>query len=119
MEPAENSNDKVNLHTSKAGDETTNLLIEKGWFKESLDVFRSAIAYSLVNEINPAPEVPTGGKTWNAGSVDKDGSVSAILALHGYKSRPMVFAEGLAESALEEIGKRVRKGESLSQIFLN
>jgi hypothetical protein len=31
----------------------------------------------------------------------------------------MALAEGLAEVALEEIGKRVRKGESLSQIFLN
>jgi len=115
----ESANDKVNLHTSKMGDETSNLLIEKGWFKEALDVFRSSIAYALVNGLDPKEDVPTGGKTWNAGSVDKDGSVTAILALHDFKIKPMVVAEGLAESALEEIGKRVRKGESLSQIFLN
>ena len=119
METIDNANDKVNLHTSKTGDETTGLLIEKGWFKESLDVFRCSVAYALVNNLTPKDDVPTGGKTWNAGSVDKDGSVSALLALHGYKSRPMALAEGLAEAALEEIGKRVRKGESLSQIFLN
>lgn len=111
--------DKVNVHTSKSGDETSNLLVEKGWFIDSIDVFRSAIAYALANQMEPKTETPTGGKTWNAGSVDKDGAVSAVLALHGYKDRPMATAEGLVEVALEDIGKRVRKGESLSQIFLN
>jgi hypothetical protein len=111
--------DKVNVHTSKSGDETSNLLIDKGWFKDSIDVFRSAIAYALANKMEPKKDTPTGGRSWNAGSVDKDGTVSALLALHGYKDHPMITSEGLVEAALEEIGKRVRKGESLSQIFLN
>jgi hypothetical protein len=119
VDPQELISDKVNVHTSKSGEETCSLLIDKGWFKESIEVFRSAIAYALANQMEPKTDVPTGGRNWNAGSVDKDGSVSAVLALHGYKDRPMATAEGLAEVALEDIGKRVRKGESLSQIFLN
>lgn len=118
MDAQELISDKVNVHTSKSGDETSSLLIEKGWLKDWIDVFRSAIAYALANEIEPKADTPAGGKSWNAGSVDKDGAVSAVLALHGYKVHPMITAEGLAEAALEEIGKRVRKGESLSQIFL-
>ena len=119
MDAQELISDKVNVHTSKSGDEASSLLIERGWFKESIDVFRSAIAYALAKQMEPKADTPTGGKTWNAGSVDKDGAVSALLALHGYKDRPMATAEGLVEIALEDIGKRVRKGESLSQIFLN
>lgn len=119
MDAQEFVSDKVNVHTSKFGEETSNLLIEKGWFKDGIDVFRSAIAYALANQMEPKTDIPTGGQSWNAGSVDRDGAVSAVLALHGYKDRPMATAEGLAEIALEDIGKRVRKGESLSQIFLN
>jgi len=119
VEATENSKDKVNVHTSKAGQDTSSLLIEKGWFKEGYIVFSASIAYALVNGLSPKEDVPTGGESWNVGTIDKGGTVSAILALHGYKTRPMALAEGLAESALEEIGKRVRKGESLTQIFLN
>ena len=119
MDAQELISDKVNVHTSKSGDETSSLLIDKGWFRDSIDVFRSALAYALANGIEPKVDTPSGGKTWNAGSVDKDGAVTKVLALHGYKERPMATAEGLVEMALEDIGKRVRKGESLSQIFLN
>lgn len=119
MESQEVNSDKVNVHTSKSGDDTSSLLIDKGWFTENIDVFRSAIAYALAHSLQPKMDPSTGGRSWNVGSVDKDGVVTALLALHGFKDRPMATSEGLAEIALEEIGKRVRQGESLSQIFLN
>lgn len=119
MSTPEVQKDKVNIRTSKNGDDTSNLLLSKGWFSENIEVFRTALAYGLANKLKPSEEVGPGGRNWNVGTLDQDGSVKILMEIHGYVERPYAIAEAVVETALIEIGKRLRNGESLGQIFLN
>lgn len=109
--------DKINVKTSKEADEATDLMIERGWFKESIDVYRTGVAYALANALKPIEGPKNGGKSWNIGSLDPDGTLKKLLLLHGVNERPYANSEYYAEAGILSMASRAKSGESISAIM--
>ena len=117
MEVNEGQKDKINVKTSKEADDASMLMIERGWFKDAIDVYRTAVAYALASNLQPNEGPKNGGKSWNIGSLDPEGTLKKLLLLHGISERPYAISEQFAEVGILSMAARAKSGETISAIL--
>ena len=108
-----NMNDLVNLRLSKEANDVAERLVATGKFENVITAAKFALAYALKNffdEIDPENYVvsDSGGNNYNIGTVDKDGTLSALLkAVYPDTSTPYIYARALMIFGLQKIGEKI------------
>jgi hypothetical protein len=106
-------NDIVNLRLSKEANDVAERLVATGKFENVITAAKFALAYALKNhfeEFNPENYVvsDSGGNNYNIGTVDKDGTLSALLrAIYPDTTTPYIYARALMVFGLLKIGERI------------
>lgn len=106
-------NDLVNLRLSKEANDVAERLVATGKFENVITAAKFALAYALKNffdEIDPENYVvsDSGGNNYNIGTVDKDGTLSALLkAVYPDTSTPYIYARALMVFGLQKIGEKI------------
>ncbi len=100
--------DKVTVGVTREGAANLASLMESRWFDEEVDAYRVAIAAAVGAELNVA-EALTGVQTkYNVGSLDRDGSIAALVrAMFPDAARPYDYAERLADAGLRYLKVRI------------
>ncbi len=106
-------NDIVNLRLSKEANAVAERLVTTGKFENVITAAKFALAYALKNyfeEFNPENYVvsDSGGNNYNIGTVDKDGTLSALLrAIYPDTTTPYIYARALMVFGLLKIRERI------------
>lgn len=106
-------NDLVNLRLSKEANDIAERLVSTGKFENVITAAKFALAYALKNHYDEfAPESyvvsDSGGNNYNIGTVDKDGTLSALLrAIYPDTTTPYIYARALMIFGLQKIGERI------------
>lgn len=106
-------NDIVNLRLSKEANDIAERLVATGKFENVITAAKFALAYALKNhfdEFNPETYsvADSSGNNYNIGSVDNDGTLSALLrAIYPTTVTPYIYARALMVFGLLKLGERI------------
>ncbi len=100
--------DKVTVGVTREGAANLASLMESRWFDEEVDAYRVAIAAAVGAELNVAEALAGVQTKYNVGSLDRDGSIAALVrAMFPDASRPYDYAERLADAGLRYLKARI------------
>lgn len=105
--------DKKTIGLTNENKEITTLLIEKGFFKDQMDVAKFAFSLALKKGID---EIPPGNydTTWNVGSFDSDGKMKALmLVIEPNIEEPYRKIEIMANQGLHFISKHYKENNDI------
>lgn len=106
-------NDIVNIRLSKDANAVAKRLVATEKFENVITAAKFTLAYALKNhfeEFDPANyAVPdSGGNNYNIGTVDKDGTLTALLrAIYPDTNTPYIYARALMVFGLMKIGEKI------------
>ena len=106
---------KTGIGLSKSAHENLEWLIEEGYFRKPLDVYRFAIGLALAKKINP-PEIHNATPThYNIGSLDPNQAIkqSIEILMRGQLVNIDTYemAERLAEWGISELASQAKNGK--------
>lgn len=105
--------DKKTIGLTNENREITTLLIERGFFKDQMDVAKFAFSLAIKKGID---EIPPGtyDTTWNVGSFDSDGKMKAlVLVIEPNLEEPYRKIETIANQGLHYIRKHYEENNDI------
>lgn len=93
-------------------------ILERGWFGHEMNVFKTAVAYGIANNIPPTSSGKFATK-WNIGSLDRTGDFIEVVTLFYEQSRPWDYIRRVGDAALKVIEPRIERAEVPSDLFLD
>jgi hypothetical protein len=88
-------------------------LIERGWFKEGIDVAKFAMALAIKIGVKPG-KVEGAETVWNVGSFDPDSELKTLIPiLYPESETPYRLVEYFFNKGLEQIAQELENNEYL------
>lgn len=105
--------DKKTIGLTPSSREVVDDLINRGWFKEGIDVAKFAMALAIKMGMQPG-KVDGAETVWNVGSFDPDGELKTLIPiLYPESETPYRAVEFFFNKGLEQIGHKLKDNEYL------